>query len=294
MCGVSIVNKQYLGHVYFRFRAWLGRPRVVRQEKLIALSDYDPCQNPIFILGVNRSGTSLLRRVLNTHSSISCPPETFYLQYFAAMLDDDEVKAGMEGLGYDADDFVPEIARWSSRYHEMYRLSSGKPRWADKTPQYCLIASQISRIWADAQYIIIFRHPFDILYSLNSRKWRMGEYHDDLLINNAMYIKICLESLIEFEREHRDYCHILRYEELTKNAEEILRDVFSFLGEKWEHGVMDYHLYEHGFGTEDPIVRGSTGFRENSGNWELMDVADRRAASEILSDVTRRLGYACE
>ena len=49
---------------YRRLRAYLGRPRFQIQDRPVILDDQDFCSNPVFLIGVHRSGTSLLRRIV--------------------------------------------------------------------------------------------------------------------------------------------------------------------------------------------------------------------------------------
>jgi hypothetical protein len=284
-----------LRHSYFRVRAWLGRPRIVKQVKPVILSSEDRCRNPIFIIGLHRSGTSLVRRILNSHTHVACPPETFFLSHFAAMVKDGNTMGGFEGLGFDKADVNAEIGRWAAFYHEAYRLAQGKRRWADKTPQYVAILPELRQIFGPlSRFVIIWRHPMDIVYSQSTRGWRFGEYHTDVWLNNAYYVRDGIGKIVEFVKTHPEVCHVLYYELLVSEPERKLRELMTFLNEPWEPGVMKFYEQEHGFGTEDPVVRGTKGFVQSFGNWRSMSEAQRGPLLEILGDTLHRLGYRVE
>ncbi len=284
-----------LRHGYFRFRSYVGRPRTVVQEKPVVVADIDCCENPIFLIGVHRSGTSLVRRILNSHSNIACPPETYYLKHFAEMVRDDDTFAGFDGLGYNYESTITEIRKWASRYHEAYRIMSNKPRWADKTPQYVHILPELETLFGPgARYIMIFRHPLDVIHSIWSRGWRFGDYDSDLLRNTAMYVAEAQRVQLSFMASHPGRTASLHYENLVENPEQELRKILTFLSEDWEDQILEYHQFSHNFGTEDPIVRGTQGFKKNSGNWRIFRQVELATVLPTVSGVMDQLGYTTD
>jgi hypothetical protein len=54
-----------------------------------------------------------------------------------------------------------------SFYFETYRQSKGKRRWADKTPHYVMCLDFVEELYGPScQYLMIYRHPFDVAESL--------------------------------------------------------------------------------------------------------------------------------
>ncbi len=284
--------KTKFGHAYYRLRSYLGRPKMVVQDKPVIVSEIDICEQPIFLIGVHRSGTSLCRRLLNSHSHVACPPETFFLEHFANMIRDEKTFAGLEGMGFDRSSALQEIRVWASRYHEAYRISKNKPRWADKTPQYIEILPELEQIFGQqAQYIMIYRHPLDVVHSIFNRHWSFGNYDSDPLKNTAYYVNQSLKTQISFAQSVPERCFSLFYEKLVESPETTLKEVFEFLGLPWEEDVLMYHKFEHGFGTEDPVVRGTKGFLQNFGNWRSFSEDQISEIVPILKSVIAHLGY---
>lgn len=279
---VNTYSKKIL-YYYRRIRCYVSKPRIIIQNKPVIVEDFNSTASPIFVIGIHRSGTSLVRRILNSHSHIACPPETMYLIHFASMLRDQRTFGGFGGLGYDKESTIKELRAWSSRYHEAFRLAQGKIRWADKTPQYIDILNEIETLYGPkAQYIMVVRNPLDVVYSIYNRGWVFGDYSDDLLTNTAKYVSDSLDKQLDFMQLHRDKCFIMKYEDLMSSPEFTLKRMFDFLDEPWEKDVLNFNKFNHGFGTEDPIVSGSKSFQPSIGNWKSFNQTQLYIVKKVL------------
>lgn len=284
--------KQKLLHNYFRLRSYIGRPKIVSQPSITVVNQHDICQNPIFLIGVHRSGTSLCRRIINSHSNIACPPETFFLEHFASIIRDKKTLAGLRGIGLNVENYPQEVGKWASQYHEAYRISQKKERWADKTPQYINCLEEINQMFPEKTlYVMIYRHPLDVITSIHNKSWNFGTYDPDPFVNTAKYVALSLEKQLKFMDKYPDRCHSIFYEKLVTEPEQSLKSLFNFLGESWEEEVLNYHQFQHGFGTEDPVVRGTQGFLNNSGNWKYLSDEQIKKILPIIDPFLTKLGY---
>ncbi len=251
------------------------------------------CDNPIFVLGAKRSGTSLVRRLLDSHSAIACPPETYFLAHFAALANDPQTAAGLEGFGVPAGEVREEVRRWAAMYHDAYRFAQGKRRWADKTPEYLEIASQLERLFGPrAQYILVIRHPLSVTQSVAYRGLAPGRRGADALVDSARYVSHSIQRLLEHRKTHPEKCFLLYYEQLMTAPAATLRSLFDFLGEAWEETVLRFDRNPHSFGSEDPVVRGTRGFEPHFFDPASLTDAQRRAVIPILLPGMARLGHS--
>jgi hypothetical protein len=284
-----------IGHHVLRLRAYVSKPLLVKQRFFVP-DDGEHCENPIFVLGVHRSGTSLLRRILNSHSQIWCPPESFFLKNFCELYKSPGTRVGLSGFGLNNDDeeYRRQIAAWAARYHEAYRKGCGKKRWADKTPAYIAIASDLAELFgSSAQFVALYRHPFDIVYSIFSRGWKLGAYHQDPLVRAVSYVSDTLKRLADFVDSGTAEVFALRYEDMTAAPRQTLGGLFSFLGVPWEDEVLEFNRQPHNFGTEDPMVRGTRKIlARNQGNWQALDEHQIQYLREHLNETARRIGYS--
>lgn len=138
------------------------------------MNDHDQKQAspPVIILGVPRSGTTLLRTILDAHPNIACGPETPWLAEHQPATLLGLVRAMCEGeQGYCESFGQPaEVVHRAARgfLDEVlltYARSRGKGRWAEKTPNTALHLDALHAIVPDAKYVWITRDPLDVAQS---------------------------------------------------------------------------------------------------------------------------------
>ncbi len=189
---------------------------------------------PTFILCTLRSGSTLLRVVLDSHSQLHAPQE-LHLRYVGVRLKSKWGKRAMRGLGLDARSL--EYLLWDRiLYREL--AASGKPRIVCKTPNDVFIVDRIVECWPDARFIFLLRHPAAIVRSRQS----LGPKIDPE--RNVELIERYCEAL---ETARRTYSgHSVRYEDLTADPASVTRGICDFLGVPWEADILDYGRFDHG------------------------------------------------
>lgn len=284
-------------HFYKRFRAFLGKGWVIERTPIKISFEQDQVPAPpIFVIGTNRSGTSLVRRILDSHSAIACPPETFFLAHYANLAQDPNAKVGMESMGISDADAISAIKQHASFFHNSYRIAKNKRRWADKTPQYVYCLDGIDRIFGrTALYVWVTRNPLDVAYSIWSRGWNLKNFGGDRLSDVCLFVKESWQKQRAFfESLDRDRYMVLRYEQLATSPEPVVRSLMEFLGEHFEDQILRFWEMPHDFGTEDPVVRGTKRFQISAGTWKGWDDASQARAINLLQDVLDDSGYIAD
>ncbi len=140
------------------------RERIVVRE---VSSDGSSQMPPCFLIGVYRSGTTLLRFVLDSHSNIAVPPETNFLEEMASMWRSEWIRKGLAGAGVDDERLRNLFKKFAAGVLDKYALAKGKGRWVDKTPAYTNILDFLDYLYGrDCKYIMLYRHGLDVANSL--------------------------------------------------------------------------------------------------------------------------------
>lgn len=225
-------------------------------------------RGPIFVAGLERSGTSLIFALLASHPDIAMTRRTnlwthFYLQYgdLSDPVNFEHCLAMMMRykrllrLEPDPDrlrrDFwagEPTYARLFALLEEHYAERLGKPRWGDKSLNTERYADPIFSSYPGARIIHMIRDPRDRFASSLSRwKTRRG----GVGAGTAEWLSSARLGLANAERYPGRY-RIVRYESLAGNPESVLREICAFVGEEYVPEMLS--------------MRGAPSFRDKGSN----------------------------
>jgi hypothetical protein len=267
-----------LGRRLVRFRqATSGR----EDRRPVAASDRDSV--PIIVAGCHRSGTSLVRRIIDSHSRIACPPELQVLESLGAMIANEYAEAGFAGVGLTVDQAALDLGALVDRWMRAYADRKGKPRWAEKSPGTFEQLPAVDRMFGRrAQFVLVARNGMDVAASLGKGRWhvlgKLLEDHDEPHVAAAHFWVDANRRILDFHRATPDRSLLLRYDALIDEPEAELRRLFAFLGEPWEPEVLDFNRVPHDTGLEDHVV---------SSTWKI---EDRRGSHRSLpADVQARI-----
>lgn len=208
---------------------------------------------PFFIVGSPRSGTTLLRFMLSSHSRLYVPDETGFLPFLPGdgprPLSPDEVAQVLARIGRlnrfwagmvtDLDAFyaaLPQPPLLPDVVDALYRqriAGHGAVRWGDKTPLYVRYVPQLLALFPEAQFIHVVRDGRDATLSAREKwgaqTWYMDAYY--LLRNWVRNVEAGRAAQAQLGAAQM---LTLRYERLVAEPEAALRGVCTFLGEAFE------------------------------------------------------------
>jgi Sulfotransferase family len=199
-----------------------------------------PERGPIFIVGTMGSGTTLLRLMLDSHERIAIPHETGFMRAYNSMLFIPFKWTGRgwaERLGWPEDEFDEKLREFFDDIFMRYAREHGKERWGEKTPLHTWHINAMKRLFPDAVFIAIVRHPGAAIAS-NMRRFQHP-------LERAVY---------HYERYNKEIVRqaeilpkrmiTLRYEDLLLRTEPVMRELLDWLGEKWSPGVLEHHVVQ--------------------------------------------------
>jgi hypothetical protein len=265
---------------------------------------------PLLILGVSRSGTTLLRVMLDRNSQLAVPDESFFVPLLADrhllrvdaedFLDDvrrlksvQEWGVPLEKLQARLTDGMP-IARAIASIYEIYAEQEGKPRWGDKTPMYMRHLLLLRRLFPGAQYVHLIRDGRDAAVSFLSmpegiafETWAHPRSAADFA---ALWRSEVAAARRLGRRLGPDRYLEVRYEELVARSEDVLRRICSFAGLPFERSMTEYS----GSGSEEKAHQQSLKRPLTPGlrDWRTqMSAHDAGAFESVAGDLLRELGY---
>lgn len=193
--------------------------------------------SPIFVGGAPRSGTTLVRAILDAHPDIACGPE---LRAFPALARLYRETASAMGAtlaahySFDAECLKETFRRLIASFLAPLHERSGKRFVAEKTPANALYFFELSALFPESRFIHVVRDPRDVVASLIKMDWR------DAKTGARLPITASVADAAQGWRDHvaaaraaRDRgasVYDLVYEDLVAEPEATLAKLFGFLG----------------------------------------------------------------
>ncbi len=256
---------------------------------------------PIFITGVYRSGTTLLRYILDSHSQICCPPETDFMVPLSTLVEDEGYRTRLDQMGFDQAHTVQKLRGLVDYFFGNYARNQGKERWADKTPEYVGYLDFINALFPEAQYLMLYRHGLDQAHSFTRGGSFMRpqfatycEPGEDLRIGATRYWLAQVEKMLDFHLAYPEKCLQIKYEALCSSPDSELKSLFAFVDEPWEPQVLTYYEFPHDMGAEDGRVMATRGIQPATSYYKNWPVELRDQCLEIAAPMLEKLGYASE
>jgi hypothetical protein len=214
-----------------------------------------------FVVGVGRSGTTLLRMMLDTHPEMAIPPETHFLppmieQFSRLRVTPERVleaireapQSGLPESGVSEDELLDRLRQVKPlnapdsirAFYGLYAERAGKPRWGDKTPRYVTSMAKLARAIPEARFVHMIRDGRDVALSTNRRLVELRGSKPVPAERMAKRWRHRILSARRVEQVQGRYMEI-RYEDLVRDTEPGLRRVCEFTELGWNPVMLSYH-----------------------------------------------------
>lgn len=216
-----------------------------------------------FVVGCQRSGTTLLRAMLDTHPEMAVPPESNFLPTLM------ESRSKYEGdAGFDVEGLVEDMfaTRWIGRWelprellvdaltacrvdsladalrcvYGLYAERRGKTRYADKTPDYVAELPAIAELFPEARFIHVIRDGRDVALSLLELEWGPSS-----VAQAAIYWRDRVSTGRRDGSSLGDRYLEVRYEHLVAQPNEVIGEVCDFVDLERDPRMLGYSDRAH-------------------------------------------------
>lgn len=223
------------------------------------MDSHTKSQAPFFVIGSGRSGTTMLRLMLNRHSALRVPRESWFIMPLMeelplhGSLSDSQRKRAFEIIrshsrwpDWECDDdtlsnavFSPTGVTLASLIDSVFRKCcgmGGAQRWGDKTPKYSLYAKKLAEIFPDAIFVHMVRDARDVYLSMKLAGWfggsarRIGKYWNS---TTRSALELRNGSPLRYVEVH--------YENLVREPEVQLRHICTAIGESFEPAMLTFY-----------------------------------------------------
>ena len=223
--------------------------------RIPGLKSSEKGRDPVpFVVGMNRSGTTLLRMMLDAHPELTIPPETHFVPALIKACREPEatpedalaaMKSAREWADFGFSDTemlarlraLPKLRPGAAvrTFYEAYMEQQGKRRWGEKTPTYVQKMKLIQRALPEARFVHVIRDGRDVALSVLDRTVR-----DLTAADVARRWQKKVGKARDDAPKVRHYVEI-RYEDLILDTEPVLRRVCEFIELDFDPAMLTYH-----------------------------------------------------
>jgi hypothetical protein len=264
---------------------------------MVSLFTEDRSSWPVIIGGPHRAGTTLVRRLINSHSRFFCPSEIKFHKDLLGQFPDDplgfvRLPATIAALDLPTDVWIDAFGRAFVSCYELAAAAKGKARWADKNPENAVNVGQWDHLLERRMmFVLVVRHPLDTLASM--AEIRMDRALPVDPAGRARHIGSYLRAGLDQIARFPERGVLVRYEALVDNPERALTQMLSRLGETFEPSMLEAVKDQRQDRIEDPkFWRFGAISQANVGRWRR-DLPPEVLAETvpILQNVMNELAY---
>jgi len=261
--------------------------------------DFEKGSRLVFVIGAFRGGTTLLRKMLNSHPSLYSPAETWFLLPLLNLWDGKgqatAYAPAQAAAAIQSHLKVPQFLECCRAFASRFYAANLPPHAAyfvDKTPPYLHIAGVLPTLFPCAKFLVLSREPRGLCWSRHTWKHMNSASPESQFPGVAADLRL----LADFLYRHGSTSIHVSYERLCVQPKEEAAAICKFLGVDACDGMIEYGRHHHHEGYGDENTRQHTHPHTNSiSRWEENEGLTTDQQSTLLNqcgaEILARLGY---
>ncbi len=254
-------------------------------EFLARGSDGCDSRKPIFVLGMPRTGTTLVERILASHTDVTAAGElaTFATEMMAQVRRNVTVPPASRDALVRLTTDIDFAALGRAYIAGTQPLAGDTPRFVDKLPLNYLYAGLIHLALPNASIVHVDRDPMDTIYAVYKTLFVDAYPFSYQLEELARYFVEYHRLMAHWKAALPGVIHSIRYEDLVADVELQSRQLVAACGLDWQARCLDFHLHEAASTTASAVQVRQPVYRSSVLKWRNHE-AQLRPAFDILRE----------
>ncbi len=233
---------------------------------------------PIFIVGMPRSGTTLVEQIISSHSSVYGAGES------------DNFAKGLEYIRwFETDINYKQLLELRNYYYQtLIKLNTGKPIVTDKMPINFRWVGYICNAFPEAKIIHVKRDPIATCWSIFKHLFdSKGNGYAYNIVDIVDYYAMYMDLMNFWQSNYSRRIYTLNYETLTENQFEITKDLLQFCRLEWQKECLEFYKSQRPINTASNIQVRKKMYQGSSDAWKryephLKPMIDRLKMKNII------------
>ena len=218
---------------------FFNNPKILKWKLPKILDDN---QDPYFLIGFPRSGTTLLDTILRSHPSIEVLEEVPIINRFIDELYNKK-NFSLSNLEKIEPKLIKEMREYYFNQIKFYKKDKDKKITIDKMPLNIVHVGEIVRFFPNAKFILALRHPYDCVLSCFMQNFMLNHAMANFLdLNDASKLYNYTMSLWKiYAKNFSINCQVIRYEDVVSDFQKTIKDLLNFLNVTWSDNVSEFY-----------------------------------------------------
>ena len=202
----------------------------------------DELDDPIFLIGFPRSGTTLLDSIFRTHENVEVIEEKPIVKNFLIQLEK-KTKNKLNNIKNLSDDEIKEMRNFYFNERDQYIKNKNAKIIIDKLPLNVVHVGEILRFFPNSKFVFALRHPYDSVLSCFMQQFELNPAMKNFLsIKRSAYLYDLVMKLWKtYLKIFPINFHYIKYEDVVTDFEKTTKKIFKFLNLDWSNKAKDFY-----------------------------------------------------